>query len=446
MLLAFLFSILTATYTISSTTSVEASGVLPEGATHTYERSATTGQKGQMTAGNSTRLYLTGWEGCTIRTVTLSMRSNKSAGAGSLRMRIGNNEVWSIADEPFDSDAWAGQYTMDFVPICKHMQATVDGDIEIVISATENSLYIQSYEIAYEEVVPSCYTVSFVTGLDFQPEPITQTAIGAELILPAWQDTAIWHFEGWSEREVEEGDSVPYLMQPGTSYLPKKNTRLWAVYRDVDNILPISEMASGEYVLTMHNDLTTSLSGSGMAMCDAVANKQIALCEVSMAALPDGGYDLCSPLAEAMVYDITVLSDTTLQMTHLLTNSPIGHEARALSAEPSLWHYTALDDGSYAIYYPYDGQTYALYFNLDIYGNDVVATAVQLNMAQWHKDAIWLFPALYATHTSWPFGKLEGVENIISPDSIGKNAEYIMHFGAYELWINNGQKTLILLH
>ena len=150
MLLAFLFSILTATYSLSSTTSVEASGVLPEGATHTYERSATTGQKGQMTAGNSTRLYLTGWEGCTIRTVTLSMRSNKSAGAGSLRMRIGNNEVWSIADEPFDSDAWAGQYTTDFVPICKHMQTTVDGDIEIIISATENSLYIQSYEIAYE--------------------------------------------------------------------------------------------------------------------------------------------------------------------------------------------------------------------------------------------------------------------------------------------------------
>lgn len=445
MLLALLFSILTATYTLSSTTSVEASGILPEGATHTYERSATTGQTGQMTAGNSTRLYLTGWEGCTIRTVTLSMRSNKYAGAGSLRMRIGNNEVWSIADEPFDSDAWVGQYTTDFVPICKHMQTTVDGDIEIIISATENSLYIQSYEIAYEEVVPTCHTVSFVTGLDFQPEPITQTAIGAELILPAWQDTAIWHFEGWSEIEVEDNDSVPSLMQPGTSYLPKKNTRLWAVYRDVDNILPISEMVSGEYVLTMHNDLTTSLSGSGMAMCDAVANKQIALCEVSMVALPDGGYDLCSPLAEAMVYDIAVLSDTTLQMTHLLTNSPIGHEARALSAEPSLWHYTALDDGSYAIYYPYDSKTYALYFGLDSY-SDVVATAMKLDVAKWHKDGIWIFPALYATHTSWPFGKLEGVENIVLPNLNGQNTKCVMYFGAYELRINNGQKTLIIPH
>jgi hypothetical protein len=164
-----------------------------------------------------------------------------------------------------------------------------------------------------------------------------------------------------------------------------------------------------------------------------------------MDALPDGGYDLCSPLAEAMVYDITVLSDTTLQITHLLTGSTIGHEARALSSEPSLWHYTALDDGSYAIYYPYDSKTYALYFGLDSYSN-VVATAMKLDVAKWHKDGLWLFPALYATHTSWPFGKLEGVENIISPDFNGKNAKCVMHFGAYELWINNGQKTLILPH
>ena len=57
MLLGFIFSILTATYSLSSTTLVEVSGDVPTGSTYTYERTATSGQKGQMTEGNSTRLH-----------------------------------------------------------------------------------------------------------------------------------------------------------------------------------------------------------------------------------------------------------------------------------------------------------------------------------------------------------------------------------------------------
>ena len=96
MLLALFFSILTATYTVESSTSVALTGTAPVGSEATYSRSGTTGQKGQMTAGNSTTLQLTGWDGCVIDSVVLQMRSNKSAGAGSMTMHIGERTVLKL--------------------------------------------------------------------------------------------------------------------------------------------------------------------------------------------------------------------------------------------------------------------------------------------------------------------------------------------------------------
>ena len=95
MLLGFLLSILTATYTLNSTTSVEQTGTAPTSSVAIYERTATTGQKGQMTAGNSTRLELSGWDGCTIVGIELQMRSNTSSGAGSLVVQIGKDTDFS---------------------------------------------------------------------------------------------------------------------------------------------------------------------------------------------------------------------------------------------------------------------------------------------------------------------------------------------------------------
>ena len=103
MLLGFIFSILTATYSLSSTTLVEVSGDVPTGSTYTYERSATSGQKGQMTEGNSTRLHLEGWDGCTIHSIDLQMHSNKSSGRGSLQVCVGEDVIWSVVDETFSS-------------------------------------------------------------------------------------------------------------------------------------------------------------------------------------------------------------------------------------------------------------------------------------------------------------------------------------------------------
>ena len=135
------------TYTLSSTTTIEQSGIPPKSSVATYDRTTTTGKKGQMTAGNSTRLELKGWDGCTIKRVELQMHSNTHSGAGSLSLVIGNDTLWQIDNQPFSDKSWAGEYSTDWrtVAISTNTLVKEKECIEINISATENSLYINSY-------------------------------------------------------------------------------------------------------------------------------------------------------------------------------------------------------------------------------------------------------------------------------------------------------------
>ena len=226
MLFGLIFSILTATYTLSSNNTMKQEGEVPAYSNYHYERSSTTGQKGQMTEGNTTHLRLSGWDGCVVRSVRLEMHSNSKSGAGSLKMKVGKQVVWEIDDEPFSSNDWAGKYSSEWVDIRKGMEVTVDNHeaIDILITATENSLYINRYTIEYEAAPPTCYTVSFVTGLDSVPASITQSAIGAPIVLPMWRDAAGWYFQGWSEIEITGDTLLQEWLGAGSEYVPKINT------------------------------------------------------------------------------------------------------------------------------------------------------------------------------------------------------------------------------
>lgn len=139
---------LIASFTIETNKKVSTSGILPEGATAEY---VCTGRKGQMTKEQSATLTLTGWQNTEIQSVRLSMKSNKSAGAGTLQMTIDGQTVWSIADSGFDQ--WSGAYTTDYVDITHTFSPvikTTDGNISIRIAATANSLYVAQYDIIYQ--------------------------------------------------------------------------------------------------------------------------------------------------------------------------------------------------------------------------------------------------------------------------------------------------------
>lgn len=203
MLLGFLLSILTASFSVSSS-SVETEGTLPQYSSYTFSTTATTGRHGQLTSGNSCCLTLEGWDECRIQSIALYMRSNTNSGAGSLQTKVDGSFVWSIADSPFASEYWAGEYSTEWVLLEKEINKLVDGPIEIKLKATENSLYIDRYIITYEPVQQRPYQVNFITGLDTIPSPLYQPSIGQEIVLPQWPDTAVWHFVGWTESEVWE--------------------------------------------------------------------------------------------------------------------------------------------------------------------------------------------------------------------------------------------------
>ena len=138
------------TYTVASTSSVTVSGDAPAGASATY--ASTYNTKCQLTSGNSMTFTLSGYNGCTINGVTLSMKSNSSKGAGSLSIKAGNKDVGMISAAKFNTSSWYGAWSTSYVDVKPTITSTVVGsgeDIVITISATENSLYCQSVKIEY---------------------------------------------------------------------------------------------------------------------------------------------------------------------------------------------------------------------------------------------------------------------------------------------------------
>lgn len=142
----------TVTYTVASTTSVTVSGDAPEGSSATFKNTYTN-NKQQMTGGKSQTYTLSGYDGCTITGIKLSMKSNSSSGAGSLSVKAGSTTIASIADSKFNTANWNGAWSDTFVDIQPSVTETLVGtgeNIVVVIEATANSLYCQSITITYE--------------------------------------------------------------------------------------------------------------------------------------------------------------------------------------------------------------------------------------------------------------------------------------------------------
>ena len=394
------------TYTLSRTNTIEQSGTPPKSSVATYDRTTTTGKKGQMTADNSTRLELKGWDGCTIKRVELQMRSNTSSGAGYLSLVIGNDTLWQIDNQSFSDKSWAGEYSTDWLPITHSMNTIVKENecIEINISATANSLYINSYTIYYDPpVVPQCYTVTFYTGLDTCPFTLKQSSSDEPLILPILQDTAKWYFLGWTEVEVLDNQLITPLLSAGDTFLPRKNMTLWSVYSNQRENKAVSEYISGQYAIAMCN-VGTDIDGDGMVMDGYVQeNGFISTQPVEMMRNHDGAYCIQSMLPEDVFYDVQFYKDSTVSIMHHDTKRMIGYKGEKLFTIDTLWQYRVLEeDGSLAIYYPYDDKYYALYMGFPL--EKGVAYSEQINIAIWCKFGLWLFPKVEIT--TWPFGKL----------------------------------------
>ena len=104
-------------------------------------------------------LTLTGYAGKKIKGLTLDMRSNGSAGAGTFSMVIGSTTVASISsattfNEWYDNDSYGTDYRKVHVTLSDEVTVGTGENIVITIAATTNSLYCQGFALCYSSCTP----------------------------------------------------------------------------------------------------------------------------------------------------------------------------------------------------------------------------------------------------------------------------------------------------
>lgn len=124
------------TFTIETATSVEADVEIP-GVSATFNNTYS-GNKQQLTKGSSMTLTVTGYP-YMVGSVILSMKTNQSSGSGTINITVGGNE--------FFNNAYANGHTGSFKDYEISGTAGLKGDIVVKITATENSLYCESFTL-----------------------------------------------------------------------------------------------------------------------------------------------------------------------------------------------------------------------------------------------------------------------------------------------------------
>lgn len=149
-------SVNSVTYTVKSKTSVSTSGTAPEGSSVTFN-STSKNENEQMTSEKSQTYTIKGFEGCTIKKVVLSMKSNKKTGSGTFSLKAGATELAAINPAKsfkqwYNNTSYSASYKDVTVSLTNDTYTIkANEDVVIVIKASENSLYCQSVTIEYEQ-------------------------------------------------------------------------------------------------------------------------------------------------------------------------------------------------------------------------------------------------------------------------------------------------------
>lgn len=139
-----------------------ASGMVPKDSWAYFENDygATTGNRyNQIPRNKKATLYLEGWQGCKVKTVTLSMCSNNKSGQVGLSVSDGDTQLYTLRPEDFANDSWFGQWVSKdlnvYVDINKNLDipafATDGASITLQGGTSEGSVYINSIAIEYDE-------------------------------------------------------------------------------------------------------------------------------------------------------------------------------------------------------------------------------------------------------------------------------------------------------
>jgi len=314
--------LLIALYTISGKQAVP-SGDVPAGSSCTYEQSGS--KSGQLTAGNELLLILSGYEGTQLQSVTLTMRSNTSSGAGQMNLAVGETVVWSIADAPFSNGKWAGAYSTEWQELSHSLSGLTvpqDEPITLHIQASQNSLYLQSVAVEYAGEQAEAYTVSFNTHTPQHLSPLTEAEPDAGVFLPELTLTDDeWRFYGWLEMPVDETMEMPSVFFAGSTYHPADDCTLHAVFvksGERQPWYPADDLTKGDYLITFYDPQISQIWMANGAVENSMLATQTRKVDADngWVALP---HDMCSDNA---VYTLQVTNDT-LVIKHKTSGSPV---------------------------------------------------------------------------------------------------------------------------
>ena len=140
----------TVTYTTSSGSPV-VTGTAPTGSSASFTDNTNQSNHTQMLANGYVQLTLTNLGGINISNITLSMKSNKKGGTGTLKYSVDGGTSWtyvvgsSSAGVAYSDNAWNGSYSTDYGDVSKAVSISNATGLIIRIDATVNSLYCQLY-------------------------------------------------------------------------------------------------------------------------------------------------------------------------------------------------------------------------------------------------------------------------------------------------------------
>lgn len=196
---------------------IAACGMVPRNSRVYFENKfgATTGNRyNQIPRNREAVLYLEGWHGCKVRSITLSMCSNNKSGQVGVALNDGGTTLYESAPVDFASSEWFGAWVSKdlgvYVDVTKQTDApaiaTDNATIVVAGGRSEGSVYLDAITIEYDED-----GIELESPLGWQYEKLTKKSVlnaGDEVMIYR-NGAAAADFDGMDESHYLDAVAVP---------------------------------------------------------------------------------------------------------------------------------------------------------------------------------------------------------------------------------------------
>ena len=196
---------------------IAACGMVPRNSRVYFENEfgATTGNRyNQIPRNREAVLYLEGWQGCKVRSITFSMCSNNKSGQVGVSLNDGATTLYESAPVDFASSEWFGSWVSKdlgvYVDVTKQIDAPViatdNATIVVAGGRSEGSVYLDAITIEYDED-----GVELESPLGWQYEKLTKksTLNAGDEVMIYRNGAAAADYDGMDESHYLDAVAVP---------------------------------------------------------------------------------------------------------------------------------------------------------------------------------------------------------------------------------------------